>query len=210
MVDQPQKQPEMQEENLYLDRTIDLARRQWQLARQKRQDQDEAIQSAHEDMLENVAQDALGLRTAQGFDDLMEMSQYTLSVLDQMSAREKGALEMAALQKMMDSPYFARIDFRFEGETLPEKIYIGRATLMDQKTYTMYVHDWRTPIASVFYRCGIGQASYQAPEGTVTGEVALKRQYEIRGGHLVYFFDADVQITDAYLRQLLSRPTPPK
>ncbi len=209
-MDQPQKQPDMQEENLYLERTVELARRQWQLARQKRQDQDEAIQSAHEDMLENVAQDALGLRTAQGFDDLMEMSQYTLSVLDQMSAREKGAQEMAALQKMMDSPYFARIDFRFEWETLPEKIYIGRATLMDQKTYTMYVHDWRTPIASVFYRCGTGPASYQAPEGAVTGEVALKRQYEIHGGRLAYYFDADVQITDAYLRQLLSRPTSPK
>ena len=44
----------------------------------------------------------------------------------------------------------------------------------------MYVYDWRSPIASVFYRFMTGEAFYDAPCGRVTGELNLKRQYEIK------------------------------
>ena len=74
----------------------------------------------------------------------------------------------------------------------------------------MYVYDWRSPIASVFYRFMTGEAFYDAPCGRVTGELNLKRQYEIKNGKLEYFFDSDVQIVDEFLRQLLSQNTTAK
>ena len=51
---------------------------------------------------------------------------------------------------------------------------------------------------------------YDAPCGRVTGELNLKRQYEIKNGKLEYFFDSDVQIVDEFLRQLLSQNTTAK
>ena len=76
---------------------------------------------------------------------------------------------------------------------------------MKDNSYDMFVYDWRSPIASVFYRFVTGQAFYDAPVGRITGEVSLKRQYEINKGVLEYFFDADVQIVDEFLRKLLSQ-----
>lgn len=55
-----------------------------------------------------------------------------------------------------------------------------------------------------------GEAFYDAPCGRVTGELNLKRQYEIKNGTLKYFFDTDVQIVDEFLRQLLSQNTTAK
>ena len=39
--------------------------------------------------------------------------------------------------------------------------------------------DWRAPISSIYYDSNIGRTSYQAPEGICTGELLVKRQYEI-------------------------------
>lgn len=61
-----------------------------------------------------------------------------------------------------------------------------------------------------FYRFMKGEAFYDAPCGRVTGELKLKRQYEIKNGVLKYFFDTDVQIVDEFLRQLLSQNTTAK
>lgn len=111
---------------------------------------------------------------------------------------------------MIKSPYFARIDFKFDDEDEFEKIYIGRSSLRKNSYQEMYVYDWRSPIASVFYRFMTGEAFYDAPCGRVTGELNLKRQYEIKNGILEYFFDSDVQIVDEFLRQLLSQNTTAK
>ncbi len=204
-----QEQGEQEAESLYLKQTVATARRQWMLARQRVHGQEADISSAYEDMQEYVTHEVSGLYSMQGFHDLVELSQYAMPVSGQISAHEAGVQAIRTLERMMDSPYFARIDFRFDGDEAAEKIYIGRATLMDQQTMSIYVHDWRAPISSMFYRFGIGRASYKAPSGTVHGEMSLKRQYEIQRGELCYFFDADVQIIDEYLRQLLSRPASP-
>ena len=111
---------------------------------------------------------------------------------------------------MIKSPYFARIDFKFDDDKEFEKIYIGRSSLKKNSYQEMWVYDWRSPIASIFYRFMTGKAFYDAPCGRVTGELRLKRQYEIKNGALEYFFDADIQIVDEFLRQLLSQNTTTK
>ena len=95
---------------------------------------------------------------------------------------------------MIKSPYFARIDFKFDDEDEFEKIYIGRSSLRKNSYQEMYVYDWRSPIASVFYRFMTGEAFYDAPCGRVTGELNLKRQYEIKTEHWNNFLNSDVQI----------------
>ena len=187
-----------------MEQTIAIARKQWQLAKQKIRSEEAEISSAYEELLENETGDVKDLNSKQGFDNLASLSQYVMPVTAQIAAHETVVQSIQTLVNIMDSPYFARIDFKYDGEETLEKIYIGRATLMEQDTYTILVHDWRAPVSSVFYRFGIGEASFITPGGTVHGEVSLKRQYEIRRGDLLYFFDADVQILDEFLRQLLS------
>ncbi|WP_395017631.1 HelD family protein, partial [Robinsoniella peoriensis] len=114
------------------------------------------------------------------------------------------------LENLIKSPYFARIDFKFDDEDTFEKIYIGRSSLKNLTTHELYIYDWRSPIASVFYRFLTGPVFYDAPSGRINGEVNLKRQFEISCGKLEYFFDADVQIVDEFLRQLLSKNTSSK
>ena len=111
-----------------------------------------------------------------------------------------------------DSPYFARIDFTEQGfESSPaERIYIGLFTVQDEDSYEPYVYDWRTPIASLFYRYETGPVEYQAPSGIIRGTVSLKRQFEIKESTLNYFFDSDVNIMDNLLREALSHNTSPQ
>ena len=58
---------------------------------------------------------------------------------------------LAALKRMHKSPYFGRIDFKEEGESAAEKIYIGVATLTDASGENFLIYDWRAPISSVYY-----------------------------------------------------------
>lgn len=59
---------------------------------------------------------------------------------------------------MIKSPYFARIDFKFDDEEDFEKIYIGRSSLQKNNYQEIYVYDWRSPIAGIFYRFMTGEA----------------------------------------------------
>lgn len=150
------------------------------------------------------------LYTSDGFEALVELSQYINPVTDKIIDYEEEEHKILLLEKMIKSPYFARIDFKFDDEDEFEKIYIGRSSLRKNSYQEMYVYDWRSPIASIFYRFMTGEAFYDAPCGRVTGELNLKRQYEIKNGKLEYFFDSDVQIVDEFLRQLLSQNTTAK
>ncbi len=211
-MEQAQEKKELQSENLHLEHTIAFVQGEIAKLKQKRQERETVISSAHEDVQEYAprAETISSLYSMQGFHDLAESSQYFQPESDQIAAREKETITIQSLENMLDSPYFARIDFRFSGEENTESIYIGRCTLMEKDTLFIHVHDWRAPISSVFYRHGLGKASYEAPAGTLDGEVLLKRQYEIRQGNLLYFFDADIQIIDEFLRNLLSKNATPQ
>ena len=110
----------------------------------------------------------------------------------------------ALLQRMRRSPYFGRVDFVFDGEDAAEKLYIGVATLTDFATNEILIYDWRAPVSALFYMGEIGPAAYQAPAGEITGEITRIRQYRFRDGSLQSYWDADLQIDDAVLRDVLS------
>lgn len=193
-----------------LAQTISLAEEQLKQAKEAADKKKSEIIEAKKDVRENTEHGITSLYTSDGFEALVELSQYINPVTDKIIDYEEEEHKILLLEKMIKSPYFARIDFKFDDEEEFEKIYIGRSSLRKNSYQEMYVYDWRSPIASVFYRFMTGEAFYDAPCGRVTGELNLKRQYEIKNGTLEYFFDSDVQIVDEFLRQLLSQNTTAK
>lgn len=194
----------------HLEQTISAIQEQLTSLRLSSQEKKAAIISSKKEMSENTVHSISNLWSLESFYDLIELNQYANPLSDRISEYETEANKIMVLERMVNSPYFARIDFKFDGEDAFEKVYIGMSSLMDEKSHDMHVYDWRSPIASLFYRFGTGKAFYEAPAGKITGDVGLKRQYEIKKGKLKYFFDADTQIIDEFLRKLLSQNASPK
>ena len=103
-------------------------------------------------------------------------------------------------RKMMDSPFFGRVDFCYEGDDEPEIFYIGIANLAEENGGLPLIYDWRAPVSGLFYDFDKGPASYQAPLGDIHGDIAAKWQYKIRGGKMIYEFESDVKIDDEILK----------
>ena len=201
---------ELEFEKSRLEQTIALAKEQLDQARERNVENKSAIISAKKELRENTSHSVANLWSSEGFEALAALNQYANPITDKIADYEAVENKILLLEKMIQSPYFARIDFKFEDEDIFENIYIGRTSLKKDETNEFFIYDWRSPIASVFYRFVLGQVFYDAPGGRITGEVNLKRQYEISKGELEYYFDADVQIVDEFLRKLLSQNTSPK
>jgi DNA helicase-2/ATP-dependent DNA helicase PcrA len=112
-------------------------------------------------------------------------------------------------ERIVQSPYFGRIDFLEEGDEKAEKYYIGISNLVDD-TLDFLVYDWRAPASSMFYDYEIGKSSYKCPEGTIDGELTLKRQYKINKGEIEYMFDSNLKIDDEILQEILGKSTDSK
>jgi DNA helicase-2/ATP-dependent DNA helicase PcrA len=203
-------QSELEFEIKRLEDTVALAKKQLNHAKRTNEENKSAIISAKKELREETSHSISNLWSSDSFEALAELSQFVNPVTEKIADYEAVEIKIVILERLIKSPYFARIDFKFDDEDLPEKIYIGRSSLKKDNSYEMDVHDWRSPIASVFYRFVTGQAYYDAPMGRITGEVNLKRQYEINDGVMEYFFDADVQIVDEFLRKLLCQNTSSK
>lgn len=197
-------------ENNRLNQTISIAEEQLSSLRKNSEKVREEILEAKKQLREETNHSLSNLWVKDNFYDLIEIGQYAKPISHKISEYEVEAAKIIALEKLLNSPYFARIDFKFQDEDEYENIYIGRSSLIDDDSSEIYVYDWRSPISSIFYRFGIGEAFYEAPSGKITGEVNLKRQYEISNGKLEYFFDADIQIIDEFLRKMLSQNTSSK
>ena len=105
------------------------------------------------------------------------------------------------LYKIQNNPYFGSIIFKDNKET--DEIYIGITHVTDKKN-NYYVHDWRSPICSLFYDYEVGPCEYIAPEGKVIGEITRKRQYTIKDGKMVHIFDNNINIDDELLQEVLA------
>lgn len=114
-----------------------------------------------------------------------------------------GHKKILDLQKIKNKPYFARIDFKGNGEKL-EKLYIGKISILDSKTQEPIIIDWRAPISNLYYDGRIGKSSYTSPDGIIEGEISLKRQYFIEDQVLEKFSDIDLKTNDELLQVALS------
>jgi len=150
------------------------------------------------------------------FDDVASLTTLVTEVFQQEQAYGEISKRLHHLKRLLNSPYFARIDFIEDGYDQVEEIYIGRHSLLDENTHTYHVYDWRAPISSLYYDYGVGRARFNIPAAIhgelppVEGEIKLKRQYQIEKGELVYFFDSDLAVEDEILRLELSKSSDAK
>ncbi len=189
----------------HLEYIIKTAQEQLEKSEEKSKNKQAEILEAKREQRENTASQMGNLYSSDGFEQLVELSQYAEEVSRQVEDYEMEEQKIKRLHKVIKTPYFARIDFTFQGDAAAEQIYIGRFTLTGDRGYDIKVYDWRSPIASVFYRYGMGNAEYNAPSGTIHGEVSLKRQYEIKDSELKYYFDSEMEIMDEFLKRLLAQ-----
>lgn len=110
------------------------------------------------------------------------------------------ALHQLALSKKQ--PYFSRIDFIPRGGR-ESTYYIGRWGVSKTPEFDVVVADWRSPIANLYYSGQVGPMHYETPDGTVTGELNLKRMFTIHDGEMESMFDSGVVSQDAYLQGVL-------
>ncbi len=205
-----EKQAETVFEETRLAKTVAVAEEQLRQAEKSIGEKKAEMIEAKRDIRENTEFSFTDLNDPDDFEALVNLSQYDNLVTKIAADYEEEKRTILRLEALIKSPYFARIDFRFEEEAVPEQIYIGRSSLTEKSSREIYVYDWRSPIAGVFYRFMPGTAFYDAPGGRIYGEVSLKRQYEIKDGVLQYFFDTSLNINDEILRQILSQNASPR
>ncbi len=106
------------------------------------------------------------------------------------------------LKTSVNKPYFARIDFTSDEDGKVSAVYIGKNGVI--KNTDIIVTDWRAPISSLYYDAEIGRCSFEAPNGTISGNMSLKRQFEIELGELQEYFDVDLVSNDELLQKYLN------
>ena len=144
------------------------------------------------------------------WENYTEMDQYGYedfdnqqALLNQVNANQDRLAMKHRLERMADAPFFGRVDFVFDGEEEAEPFYIGIGNFAEKAGMTPMIYDWRAPVSGLFYDYDKGPASYEAPAGTIEGEIRSKWQYKIRGGKMIYEFESDTKIDDEILKQEL-------
>lgn len=140
-------------------------------------------------------------------DDFIETAASIKQQAELLSERERTHKHLdrhlKILSRLKYSPYFGRIDFLEKGEPTEDQVYLGIASLMDEQDENFLIYDWRAPISSLYYDYSPGPAEYNTPEGTIEGEMNLKRQFIIRASEIKGMFDTGVTIGDEMLQEVL-------
>ncbi len=166
---------------------------------EEREQLKEQVLEARRDMWENSP------RQIRDFDDVLQIADQG----GQVSAAEKrfgeNQREIARQEKMRNSPFFGRLDYREPGGE--RKVYIGIYGLRGEGSRRMLVVDWRAPVSSMFYSFDTGEAWFDAPNGRREVDITLKRQYKIQDGKLVLMYDTNSSMYDGILGQVLAQNT---
>lgn len=144
------------------------------------------------------------------WENYTEMDQYGYedfdnrqALLQQENANREAKLLYGRFQRMLESPFFGRVDFQYEGEEETEIFYIGIGNFAEKTGSVPLIYDWRAPISSLFYDYDGGPASYTAPAGQINGTIRSKWQYKIKHGKMVYAFESEMKIDDEILKREL-------
>ena len=130
-------------------------------------------------------------------------------LLDQTDRTGAFAVEVREkLEKLKESPYFARIDFVSDGEEEADTFYIGRFGFTYGREKLIY--DWRAPVSGMFYDFGLGRAGYEAPVGWIEGELTRKRQFKIQNGIMEYAIESSTNVQDEVLQKELAHTSDEK
>lgn len=182
-------QKERNYEQSHLEKTIEIIRTKISELGQEFYDKEEKIQEFKE-LIWDSKQDM----------DPTEMRFMMAESDAEVIRMERKSKYFQTLFKIQGNPYFGKVIFKDNNSE--EEIYIGITHVEDNLDY--YVHDWRSPICSLFYDYETGPANYLSPDGLVIGELTVKRQYKIEDGKLKGIFDTSINIEDDVLQQVLA------
>lgn len=183
------------EEEKYLELVLQTVRRKLEEVQKKLGDNARDMESMNDYFWDNYAE----------FDEYgYEMFDNKMALKTRLTQQEEYQRDRKRYEKMLDAPYFGRVDFCYDGDEEPEVYYIGVGNLTEDHGKGAYVYDWRAPISGLFYDYDKGKASFQAPAGIMEGEITRKRQYKIRDGRLVFALETEMNIDDEILQQTLS------
>jgi len=182
------------DERSYLNKVVEKLQTAFDHIEQKITHYSEEIIEAKRYMYENQAQ----------FDGA-EKASNRMAVYQNIAIGEKAIVERVKLQKLIQSPYFGRIDLAFSENSNVDVFYIGIYGFSDSESYDNIIFDWRAPVSSIFYDFEIGPAYYKAPDGVIEGALNLKRQYRIRQGQMDYMIESSLNIGDDILQKELSQ-----
>ncbi len=182
------------------------------------------LETVKEKILQTISQ--INSNLSEQVKDLKDSKEYLYENKDAMDRMEKEAVRYSItgraiigqaavekknrIEKLLTSPYFARIDFKENKKTDSKPVYVGIYSYFDETDNTNIIHDWRAPISSMYYDFELGKAHYEAPFGKVKGEVLLKRQYRIRKGKMEFMLENSMNIHDDILQQELSKASDEK
>lgn len=182
-------------ENLRLEKTIEIIRGKISELGQELYDRDDKVLEFKKFLWDSRADmDPTELKTMMSSNDLE---------IDMMM--RKGEY-LQKLYKIQNNPYFGSIIFKDNQEQ--DEVYIGITHVEDAEKH--YVHDWRSPICSLFYDYEVGPCKYLAPSGYIEGEITRKRQYTIKEGKIIHIFDNNINIDDELLQEVLANESSDK
>ncbi|WP_055665920.1 HelD family protein [Desnuesiella massiliensis] len=187
------------DERQYLHEILKKLKLAYQAIDQKISDYANAIQETKKYIWENLAQM-----------DQAEKAVNRIAVHETIDFGEKAIVQKQKIAKLMDSPYFGRIDFRENDKIQEVPFYIGVHSFGEESGDKVLIYDWRAPVSSMFYDFEIGKAYYTAPMGRICGDICLKRQYKIKNSHMEYMLESALNIGDDVLQKELSRTSDEK
>ena len=186
---------EFERERNYLNKTVSLVRKKISNLGQELYDDDSKILEFKKFIWDtHTEMDPNEMRSMMAESDL------------QVSIMQSKGNYLQRLFRIQNKPYFGSIRFKEDDEEAD--IYIGITHVEDKLSY--YVHDWRSPICSMFYDFETGPAHYKAPGGVISGEITRKRQYIIENAELKNIFDNDLNISDSLLQEVLAEESSDK
>ena len=187
---------EWEREENYLDKTVSLVRKKISKLGQELYDDDSKVLEFKKLIWDtHTEMDPSEMRSMMAESDL------------QVTIMQSKGNYLQRLFRIQNKPYFGSIRFK-EDNNEEEDIYIGITHVEDKLNY--YVHDWRSPICSMFYDFETGPAFYKAPSGIIRGNITRKRQYIIEDAKLKHIFDNDLNISDSLLQEVLAEESSDK
>ena len=187
---------EWEREENYLDKTVSLVRKKISKLGQELYDDDSKVLEFKKLIWDtHTEMDPSEMRSMMAESDL------------QVTIMQNKGNYLQRLFRIQNKPYFGSIRFK-EDDNEEEDIYIGITHVEDKLNY--YVHDWRSPICSMFYDFETGPAYYKAPSGIIRGDITRKRQYIIEDAKLKHIFDNDLNISDSLLQEVLAEESSDK
>lgn len=124
-----------------------------------------------------------------------QIDQYNLQL-------DSAAATLAKVRRLLPAPYFGKITVDFLDGQAPEAFYIGiNGFTRDNEAL---IHDWRSPLAELFYNNELGPSAYQVQGQVIPVETKQRRQLITDHDRLLNFFDTGTTIQDEVLLAALA------